>query len=188
MIRLYDALLTDGMPEIIGWQPWAKAMAVAVRNQMRKTMGYADRLQLYAAVDTMPGQLLDVMAADLQVPEYSQSYSLAVKRSLIKGAMTYWSKAGTKAAVESLCRDIFGDAEVTEWFEYGGDPGYFKVSTTNPAITEANVSEFKAAVEAIKRLSAWLDGVELILSMPNMSQHYGFFIQVLDKVTMTQKV
>lgn len=186
MIKLEDALLTDSIPEVIGRQPWAQAIAKAVRKQMRRLIGYADRTTLYAAIDNLPDGVLDIMAADLRVPQYSDSYSIAIKRSLIKGASSYWSQAGTRAAVESLCRDIFGDAVVSEWYEYGGEPGYFKVSTTNPAITEENVSEFKAAVEAVKRLSAWIDTVELILSAPGMTQVTGFYISTADTVRLKQ--
>lgn len=184
MIKLGDALLTDSMPEVINREPWAKAMAITVRNQMRKLITYADRTTLYAAVDSMPDNILDIMAIDLRVPEYSESYSIAIKRSLVKGAYSYWSKAGTKAAVESLCRDIFGDANVVEWFDYNGQPGYFKVSTTNPAITEDNVTEFKAAVRAINRISAWIETVELTLTMPVMEHNVGFYIMTADIINL----
>ena len=96
--------------------------------------------------------------------------------------MTYWSQAGTKAAVESLCCDIFGDATVSEWYEYGGKAGYFKVTTTNSAVTEQNVAEFRAAVEAVKRLSAWLEGVELVLSTPDFVAAVGFTVQICDSL------
>lgn len=187
MIKLRDALLTDALPEIIGEQPWAKAMSTAIRIQTRKLLDFADRVQLYAAVQIVPEQILDVMAYDLRVPQYSENYEIGVKRALIQGALTYWSKAGTKAAVEDICRDIFGDATVIEWFEYGADPGYFKVTTTNPEITEENVHEFRRVIESVKRLSAWLDRVELILSTPNMEQKYGFAVHISTHHTLMQQ-
>lgn len=187
MIDIRDALLTDSLPEIISTQPWAKAMAAAVRIQVQQLLDLANRAQLYAAVREMPSNILDVMAYDLRVPEYSDSYEITVKRALVKGALTYWSKAGTKAAVEEICGDIFGDATVVEWFQYGADPGYFKVSTTNPSITDENVQEFRRVVETVKRLSAWLDRVELVLSTPNMEQKYGFAVHVSTHHTMMQQ-
>ncbi len=38
---------------------------------------------------------------------------------------------GTPYAVEQVIQTYFGDGEVSEWFEYGGQPGMFKVVTTN---------------------------------------------------------
>lgn len=186
MIELRDARLTDSLPAIVGSQPWAKAMTTAVQMQFRRLIDLADRVQLYAAVPQMPDKVLDIMAHDLCVPEYLESFEIGVKRALIQGALTYWSKAGTKAAVEHLCRDIFGDATVIEWYEYDGNPGYFKVTTTNPTITVENVYHFRRAVESIKRLSAWLEKVELLLSIPSIQQNYGFTVHVATKHTMVQ--
>ena len=117
MIKLYDATLANALPEVLSEQPWGRGFAAAVQRQQRQLLNLARRISLYAAVDDMPEAVLDVMAADLRVPRYLVSYPLATKRTLIRGALTYWSQAGTKAAVESLCCDIFGDATVSEWYE-----------------------------------------------------------------------
>ena len=182
MIKLYDATLANALPEVLSEQPWGRGFAAAVQRQQRQLLNLARRISLYAAVDDMPEAVLDVMAADLRVPRYLVSYPLATKRTLIRGALTYWSQAGTKAAVESRCGDIFGDATVSEWYEYGGKAGYFKVTTTNSAVTEQNVAEFRAAVEAVKRLSAWLEGVELVLSTPDFVAAVGFTVQICDSL------
>lgn len=187
MIKLYDATLANALPEVLSEQPWGKGFTAAVQRQQRQLLALAGRASLYAGVNEMPEYILDVMAADLRVPRYSVGYPLATKRALVRGALTYWSKAGTKAAVESLCRDIFGDATVSEWYEYGGKAGYFKITTTNPTVTEQNVTDFHAAVEAVKRLSAWMETVELVLSTPKFVAAMGFIVQVCDVVHLTQE-
>lgn len=174
MIKLKDALLTDGLPDIIAQEPWAVAMAYAVRNQVRKILERAEVARLYAAVDIEPEHVLDLMAYDLRVQSYRQDYDIKIKRALIKTALNRWSKAGTKAAVEDLCQKIFGDASILEWYEYGGRPHYFKVTCTNAAITEADINDFKKAVESIKRLSSWLDNIELLLVVDPLPFIAGF--------------
>ena len=72
MIKLKDALLTDGLPDIIAQEPWAVAMAYAVRNQVRKILERAEVARLYAAVDREPEHVLDLMAYDLRVQSYRQ--------------------------------------------------------------------------------------------------------------------
>lgn len=181
MIKLEDALITDGLPAIISEEIWAQAMAKAVRSEMRKILEYAKTARLYAAVDLEPEDVIDLMAKDLQVQEYDQSFDIYTKRALVKIALQRWSKAGTKSAVEELCSKIFGDASVLEWYEYEGRPYYFKVICTNPAINEGHIKAFKKAIESIKRLSAWLDNIELLLEVEPLSLVEGFSLYSVAK-------
>ena len=174
MINLMDALITDGLPPIIAEETWAQAMAKAVRSEMRKILEYAKVARLYAAIDQEPDNVIDLMAKDLQVQEYSQDYNLDNKRALVKIALQRWSKAGTKSAVQELCTKIFGDAGVVEWYEYEGDPFYFRVTCNSVTTTEEDVVHFRRAVESIKRLSAWLENIELIINIPAHPNIMGF--------------
>jgi phage tail P2-like protein len=187
MISLRNVKLTDSLPDVIASQPWAQAMSAAWERQVRRIVDLAERARMYAAVDVMPHAVLDLMAHDLKVPQYRETYHIDTKRTLIKAALTYWRKAGTKAAVEQLCRDIFGDATVYEWHEYDGQPGYFRVSTTNPNVTPATVDEFRAAVEAIKRLSAWLEAVELLANIPSHITYEAFVLHTATKIGLTTR-
>lgn len=187
MIKLRDAKLSDGLPSVIFEQPWAKAMDAAWQKQLKRIVDLAERARVYAAVDIMPDKVLDIMAFDLKVPQYRESYYIETKRTLIKAALTYWSKAGTKAAVEQLCRDIFGDATVYEWHEYNGESGYFRVSTANPDVTVETVDEFRRAVESIKKLSAWLEAVELIVEVPALVVYEAHVLHTTTKIGLTTK-
>ena len=179
MIKLYDAKLIDSIPRIMAEQPWSRAISKAVEKQHKRIIDFADRVMLYANID--------IIAVEMKVQAYSENYNISLKRTLIKGAITYWSKAGTKKAVADICTDIFGDAEVQEWFDYGGRVGYFKVSTVNPSITEDNVNDFKSAIESVKRCSAWLETVELVLSTEAWTSYTGFAVHTADTLILTQK-
>ena len=187
MIKLYDAKLTDSIPRIMAEQPWSRAISKAVEKQHKRIIDFADRVMLYANIDNLSSEILDIIAVEMKVQAYSESYNISLKRTLIKGAIMYWSKAGTKKAVANICTDIFGDAEVQEWFDYGGRAGYFKVSTANPSITEDNVNDFKAAIESVKRCSAWLETVELVLSTDAWTSYTGFAVHTADTIILTQK-
>lgn len=164
MIKLREANITDGLPRVVAKEPWCIAFGYAIQRQMQKLLHYADRAHTYSTIDTLDGKLLDILAAELRTPQYSETFPVATKRSMVKGTLAYYATAGTKAALETVCRDIFGSAEVKEWYEYGGQPGYFRIETDNPYVTDANVNEFIAVAEGVKRLSSWLDGVELVLT------------------------
>ena len=187
MISLRDAKLSDGLPSVIFEQPWAKAMEAAYQKQLRRIVDLAERARMYAAVDILPELALDIMAQDLKVPQYRQTYYIETKRTLIKAALTYWSKAGTKDAVEQLCKDIFGDATVYDWYEYDGKPGYFRVTTLSSGVTIETVDEFRQAVESIKKLSAWLDTVELLVTIPEWTIYEAFILHTATKIGFTTK-
>lgn len=164
MIKLADARITDGLPDVVAKEPWCMALGDAIRRQLQKILHYADLAHTYSAIDTLEERLLDILAAELRTPQYAETFPVETKRSMVKGTLAYYATAGTKAALETVCRDIFGSAVVKEWYEYGGQPGYFRIETDNPHVTDANVQEFIAVAEGVKRLSAWLDGIELLLT------------------------
>ncbi len=187
MILLRDAQLTDGLPDIIGKEPWAQAMAYAVKNQMNQLLTYADGVKIFANVDALPGHILDIMAIELRLPYYDQSYATEVKRELINGALPYWSTTGTVESLSRILSSIFGDAEIEEWFEYSGEPGYFRIITANPQITGETLRKFEETAHNVKRLTAWLDGVLVELPLPNMAIYQGFAMYDHTNITLVQE-
>lgn len=187
MIELSNAKLTDFLPAIIAKEPWALAMSAAVNKQIAKIIVASNKAMIYANIYNASEQLLDILAAEMQIPEYSSDYSIDIKRSLVLGGLSYWSKAGTVQATEDVLKSIFEDANISEWFEYSGEPGYFKITTANPNITEQNVSDFKSAAERIKRLSAWLEGVELVLGTEPMNIRLGFTVTDTEYIGIIQE-
>lgn len=187
MIDLYNASVLDGLPDIIKDQIWAQAMAKAAKKNKQYILDKARVLPLFAAVDIQPEFILDQMALDLRVHEYSQNFYIEKKRELIKTSLSRWSKAGTKAAVEDLCSKIFGDAHVLEWYEYNGRPYFFKVTCNNTQITDKDVDVFKKAINSIKRLSAWLDNIELIMNVETFNIYGNFNVYDTTQVTFNVK-
>jgi phage tail P2-like protein len=187
MISLRDAKITDSLPKIIAKEPWAQAMAYAVSRQMGQLMNYANGVLLFANTDNMPDAILDILAVELRLPYYDQSYTTQVKRELIKGAFTYWASTGTVASLAEILVKIFGDAEIEEWFEYGGDPGYFRILTGNPNITGNTLEQFKQTAQNVKRLSAWLEEVLVDMAIPNMNIFNGFALYDHTETTLTQE-
>ncbi len=188
MIDLSKAHLTDSLPRIIVKEPWAQAMSAAINNQIAKLVLASKKAMVYADIYNASEQILDILATEMQIPEYSSEYSIDVKRSLVLGGLSYWSKAGTVQATEDVLKSIFEDANISEWFDYSGEPGYFKITTANPNITEQNISDFKAAAERVKRLSAWLDGVELTLGVEAMNIRVGLAVRDTEHVSISQKI
>lgn len=187
MRKLQDALLTDGLPQIIAKEPWAQAMAYAVNNQMRRALKYAEGVLAVSNIDKAPDAVLDILAGEMRLPHYDQSYSTHTKRELVKHGLVYWASAGTAASLSDILINIFGDAAIQEWFEYDGDPGYFRIVTGNPQVTGETLDKFARTAQNVKRLSAWLEQVLVEMPVPNSTVYNGFVLYNHTETTLKQE-
>ena len=167
MIKLTDARLTDALPKILAEQPWVQALAEASRKMRRRVMAYADRTRLFCDIDEASEEALDALAVELQTPLYKNDYPLTVKRQIVKNSMLYYIRSGTRGAVEELLADIYQGAEVEEWFEYGGEPNYFRVaidiSRTTVPVAEMTPAELESWLYSVKRASSALESLSYMI-------------------------
>ena len=70
----------------------------------------------------------------------------------------------------TLCREIAGpDSEVEEWFEYGGEKGYFRIninvtrSAETGGVQVYSPEEIKRRIETVKRYAAHLESVSYMV-------------------------
>lgn len=162
MIKLYDSNITDILPDNIKSNYDCIALSYAISNQVKKLIEYAKKTSVYACVDRLPNEILDLLAIELRTQYYNQSLPLDVKRILIKNTLPWYERAGTPSAVEELITAVFGYGKEVEWYEYGGEPGYFKIQATNQSINGTQQKEFLKLLNSVKRKSAWLDNIEII--------------------------
>lgn len=167
MIKLTDARLTDALPKTLAEQPWVQALAEASCRMRRRVMAYADRTRLFCDIDEASEEALDALAVELQTPLYKNDYPLTVKRQIVKNSMLYYIRSGTRGAVEELLADIYQGAEVEEWFEYGGEPNYFRVaidiSRTTVPVAEMTPAELESWLYSVKRASSALESLSYMI-------------------------
>lgn len=167
MIKLTDARLTDALPKTLAEQPWVQALAEASRKMRRRVMAYADRTRLFCDIDEASEEALDALAVELQTPLYKNDYPLTVKRQIVKNSMLYYIRSGTRGSVEELLADIYQGAEVEEWFEYGGEPNYFRVaidiSRTTVPVAEMTPAELESWLYSVKRASSALESLSYMI-------------------------
>lgn len=116
------------------------------------------------SIDSLTEEELDALAEEMNIEWYRRNASISIKRELIRDADTMHKRLGTKWAVERIINTYFGDGYIKEWFEYSGQPGHFKVFSSNPTITDENLQEFISILNKVKRASSHLDGITISLS------------------------
>ena len=129
---LRQARITDGLPRVLARQEWVIALSEALGLALGKTLDYTDESQIYTRLDTAPETVLDVLAVDWKIDWYDTELTVEQKRRIVKTALTVRRLMGTAAAVKLQVHAIYPEATVTEWFQYDGRPGCFRVSLPLP--------------------------------------------------------
>ncbi len=157
---IYESDFTKYLPQALASDIKMVALAKAITDELLTVSGEMKNVLIYARIDDLPEELVDVLAYDLHVDWYDYSYPLAAKRDLLKSSMRVHKKMGTKYAIEKALSALYPESEVEEWFQYEGEPGHFHIvcDVTNSRIT-ASFSDIVRAVKMYKRLSAHFDEV-----------------------------
>ena len=121
------------------------------------------RVVIVGQTDYLNEAELDQLAHDQNIFWYNYFGTIEQKRLQIKEAPLIFNRLGTVWAVERVMNQYFKNTELQEWFEYEGDPHYFKFTTEDTAILQADIQAFLAILEKVKRKSQWLEEICLIL-------------------------
>ena len=161
-MKLSDLEFIKLLPEFMRDDSAIKGLASGVDVIIAGILPSIERLTTWDHIDELSEAELDELAWELNISWYSPGASIAVKRDLIKNSDRVHMILGTKAAVENVINSYFGDGYISEWFEYGGEPGHFKVISVNPSISGDNLTGFLSILDKVKRASAKLDSVSTV--------------------------
>lgn len=162
MIKIKDVSILDILPHTFKTDEH-KALAAAIRSLTGLLYTKVAAALFWAAIPTVTDDaLLDAMAAELDAPFYSTDMPTAQKQSIIAGAFEYNRQIGTVSSMTGLLAAAFGVGEVSEWFNYAGDPYHFKLvihSTPPLSVTKAGCELLGNKIDGVKPLRAKLDEV-----------------------------
>lgn len=160
MTNLCDVLLTEILPDIFMDAEKTHAYAQAERDVRRMIYGFAERTIIYMHLNEQEDHVLDLMASELKTQYYSTDLDHETKVQLIQNTLWWHIHAGATGAVQRMVEIVFGSGEVTEWFDYGGNPFYFKIKTDedlSPDIME----RFRELIKKVKNTCATLEEISI---------------------------
>ena len=149
---LREARIVDGVPRIVAGQEWVQALSEALGELHEKTMDFADASQIYTALDTVSETVLDILAVNWKIDWYDTSYSIEQKRRIVKTSLEVRRLMGTVRAAKLQADAVYPGTEVEEWFNYGGDPGYFRLFVNITDTDEAHPMSVMSPEEMERRL------------------------------------
>ena len=156
MIKSFD--LTQIFPKYIlrdtGGMAMAKAIEAALHYFLTKSNEALDTIQ---DVDKMPEWRLDEMAWELNCL-YDYEADIEAKRGWIRDAYGKNRIHGTAEGVRQYLESYFGRSKVEEFFDYGADPGLFRVIVLGEW-SLANEQWIRSAVNRAKNVRSSLDRI-----------------------------
>lgn len=177
MFNLADSKLEKLLPPILLKDSDIRAICFAVNEEFKLLANEIDRVLFIPMIDGITNEaLLDELAYQFHVDFYDSSFAIEVKRRLVKDSYRNHRIKGTPGAVEDLIDTVFGSGQVEEWFDYGGDPYYFRVSTMNQEAVNERAEEFIRAVNTVKNARSYLESV-IIISTEQLNLYLGGIMQ-----------
>lgn len=152
--------LSDIMPSNLLEHEPVRAAARAIAPQLK---GIANTLRLdaiIAHIDELPENIIDMLAWQWRVDFYDVELNLDEKRRAVKQSIAMHRIKGTKRAVMMALRMVYASGEVSEWFEYGGRPYYFRVRfIRTETIRLEDVDRVIRIIHAVKNTRSWLESI-----------------------------
>jgi len=149
------------LPAVLREDQNTRALAAAIASALERRVEEVRRVSIYSQIDTLPEELLDILAYDFKVDWYDYDYSLEQKRRTLKDSFLVHRHLGTKFAVQTAISAIYPNTKVEEWFEYGGVPHAFRLHITVDERT-FGLSKHSRVLELVqyyKNLRSYLDKI-----------------------------
>lgn len=152
------------LPQLMRDDKAVQGLAAGIDSIIPQLTAEVEKLSTWDHIDEMSEAELDELAWELNILWYDTGAPIDVKRNLVKGSDEIYKKLGTKWAVENVINTYFGEGYMEEWFQYDGEPGRFRIYSTNPTLNESKFTEFLTILSKVKRASSQLDGVFISLT------------------------
>lgn len=139
------------------------ALAEAVNDLVKTPGAQVKRIREWDQFDALTEAELDELAYEMGIEWYDPSVPIENKRATISAAKVLQDKSGTAWAVIEAVKAAYGvTPTITEWYDYNGDPGHFKLDLD--AHESFDFARILRAVNFVKRASAVLDGTTLYMN------------------------
>jgi phage tail P2-like protein len=161
MTNIQDLKLDDLLPSSIKNDEAIKSLAKALDVQNTEVTKAIEGNKIIPKIDQLEEMLVDLLAWQFHVDFYEPlAMDIYKKRELVKNSIIFHKNKGTKYVVESIIRILYAeDSKILEWYEYDGEPYFFKVLVKGMALTKENVTDIIFAIYELKNIRSWLEAI-----------------------------
>ena len=157
---LKSVSLLDILPSNLLADKQINAAAQALDEELQKVTATIKEELILPRIDELSEAVIDLLAWQLHVDFYEELTTIAEKRNAVKQSIAMHRIKGTRTAVELALHMVYTSGEVSEWFEYGGRPYYFRVRFIRPeTIRTEDVDRVIRIIHTVKNTRSWLESI-----------------------------
>ena len=179
MNNIEDYFIHKNLPQSLDKEN-VQAVAKVVDDTLLSFDKTIAEVLIYPAIDMLGSELINTLAIQMHCDFYDDTLPLAVRRNLVKNSIAWHRIKGTPAAVEQMIQTVYQTGVVEEWFDYGGEPFFFKVNLGDSQITTQKIKNLIKMINASKNVRSWLEVLRFSKSI-DIIRYLGCFADVHKK-------
>lgn len=151
----------DIVPSSIRNDPQVQAACAAIDIELKSIYDCIPSICFWPFIDQQVPPLLDVLAWEMHVDVWQGwegDLTVEQKRDLINQSIDWHQHKGTKYAVERMLHTVFSKAYVAEWYQYGGNPYFFRLVVEEQISDPDKLARLTDAINAVKNERSWMEG------------------------------
>ena len=188
MTKIDDIDILKLLPYFLQENSDIQIITQIVREEMELTNEKERNFFIYGDFSSLDEAVLDELAYQWKTEGYEQTFSKDVKTKLVESSYIVRKTKGTKYAVEKTIKEIYGDFELLEWPDYGGNPYCFKVvGAFSP--TGDKLSEVYKGINMTKNERSYLDGI-IVSSQWEKNSYCGMTVHssIFEEIPLSDQV
>lgn len=158
MNSLDDYNIHEHLPDSLAKQNIIE-LAKVIDEKLHEINALSELALVYPRIDDLTEEFIDELAVQFHVDFYSSTLPIEKKRALVKNSIAWHMRKGTASVVQEMATIVFDDASVEEWFEYGGDPFFFRIMILQSEMSEEGIAQVIRLLNAVKNVRSWLDHI-----------------------------
>lgn len=164
---LFDTALNQTAPPALDYDPRMKALTAAIAEALGENAELIQNVGIFYRIDELEERMLDILATDLHADWYDYDGDIEEKRRLIRNDILIHRRMGTVGELKTVIASLHGEATIEEWFQYGGEPYFFRV---NFDLAEGESTASEKILEAIKTYKPVRARLESLSSSKELEQ------------------
>lgn len=142
-----------------------EAFEIQVRELYDEFLFFAEKLAKYE-FEGLPEELIDYLAYEKHVDFY-EDLTFEEKCNVVRNAIEMHRKNGTKYALNRIFDILNLRGVINEWFEYNGDPYYFRVEileVSQCGLNQETIELLERLVKTYKNNRSWIEVINIYLT------------------------